>query len=820
MKDQFISTIRALVLVSAIVCPRLAAAQNTKDGAIEGLVYTVDSDGGRSVVPGAFVSLIGSAFSQQTIANEQGRYSFQDIAANMYQVNVTAPGLCGSSTVTIVAGTVLDVPVELQADAVRESVTVSGSTDPPLSTYSSDQVVIDKSTAVNAPNKNDRIDALLPLIPGVVRGPDGLINMKGARASQGGSLVNSANVTDPATGAAAMRLPIDAVESVQVIADPYDPEYGRLTGAVAKVETTTGDYDAYHLTVQNLLVRPRRRDGDYVGIEAATPRFTVTGPLIKKKIAFTQSFEYRFIRTPVDSLPQLQRDTKLEGFNSFSQVDATLSERQSLTASFALYPQKLNYLGLNTFTPQPSTPDFHQRGDMASIQHRYTVRPDALLVSQFSYKRFDADVTANSNDPYQLLIETTAGGYFDRQQRRTYRTEWQETYQFGAHGFLGSHQFKAGTDYAHSKYDGYMQFLPVTIMGVLNLPIESVGFGPASRFSIPQNEVAWFLADKWEPFQRLTVDLGLRFDRDSVTNSTNTAPRAGFALMLTRDAKTLLKGGAGLFYDRVPLNVASFPLLPDRSIETLAPTGEVLSSTTYLNTITAGLRNPRSIGWNVELDRQVTSAFLLRGGFQDRNSTRDFVLTPETASGVLSLSNGGRSLYREFQLTGQYKVRRGTLNASYVRSKAHGNLNDFNQFFGNDAVAVIEPDERARLPFDAPNRFLAWGQWELPFKVRVLPVLDVHTGFPYSVTNDLREYIGLPDSERFPRFTSFDLQVTRPIRLPLPREKFKARIGFSVFNLFNNFNPRDVQNDVDSYRFSALFNSVDRTFRGKFILEF
>jgi len=74
---------------------------------------------------------------------------------------------------------------------------------------------------------------------------------------------------------------------------------------------------------------------------------------------------------------------------------------------------------------------------MASIQHRYTVGPDALLVSQFSYKRFDADVTANSNDPYQLLIETTEGGYFDRQQRRTYRTEWQETYQFGARGFLG-----------------------------------------------------------------------------------------------------------------------------------------------------------------------------------------------------------------------------------------------------------------------------------------------------------------------------------------------------------------------------------------------
>ena len=784
-----------------------------------GTAYTVDSDGARSVVPGALVTLIGPSFSQRTVTDDQGRYSFASVATNTYQIDVTAPGLTGSNTVTLVSGTALEVPVELRLEAVKELVTVTGSAEPPVSTYSSDQSVISKSTSLNAPNKQDSVDSLLPLIPGVVRGPDGLINMKGARTSQGGSLVNSANATDPVTGNAAMNLPIDVVESVKVIANPYDPEFGRLTGAVASVETVTGNYDAFHATVQNLFVRPRKRDGDFIGIESATPRMTVTGPLVKNKIAFTQSFEYRFIRTPVSSLPQLQRDMKFEGFNSFSQVDATLTERQSLTASFALYPQKLNYLGLNTFTPQASTPDLHQRGYMGSVQHRYAMDAETLLVSQFSYKRFDADVTPNSTDPYQLLIETTNGGFFDHQHRETYRTEWQETYQFGAHGFLGSHQFKVGTDFAHSDYDGRIEFLPVSIMGVSDLPVERIAFGPASRFDIRQNEIAWFVADKWVPFRRLTLDLGLRFDRDSVTNSTNAAPRGGFALMLTRDAKTLLKGGAGLFYDRVPLNIASFPLLPDRTIESLAPTGEVLSSVAYVNTVT-GLRNPRSVGWNVEIDRQVTSVFLLRGGFQERNTARDFVLMPETNHGILSLSNGGRSFYREFQLTGQYKIRRGTLNASYVRSKAIGNLNDFNQFFGNDAVAVIEPDARARLPFDAPNRFLAWGQWELPFKLRLLPVLDIHTGFPYSLIDQSREFIGPRNAERFPRFASFDLQVTRPISVPLPHEKFKARVGFSVFNLLNRFNPRDVQNDVDSDRFGALFNGVGRTFRGKFILEF
>src|SRR5208337_4444520 len=97
-----------------------------------------------------------------------------------------------------------------------------------------------------------RFENLLPLVPGVVRGPDGRINLKGARATQSGALVNSANVTDPATGGTAINLPIDVVSSVQVISNPYDPQYGRLTGALSTVETKTGNYEKDHFTIQNI----------------------------------------------------------------------------------------------------------------------------------------------------------------------------------------------------------------------------------------------------------------------------------------------------------------------------------------------------------------------------------------------------------------------------------------------------------------------------------------------------------------------------------------------------------------------------------------
>src|SRR5262249_29104453 len=204
---------------------------------------------------------------------------------------------------------------------------------------------ISSNTLRDAPNVNERFENSLLLIPGVVRGPDGRVNLKGSRNTQSGALVNSANVTDPVTGGQGINLPIDVVSSVQVISNPYDPQYGKFTGAVASVATKTGDYDKFRVSLQNFVPRLRDRDGIIAGIGAATPRLTFTGPLVKDRIAILQSFEYRFVRTPVNSLPALQRDTKLESFDSYTQVDFILTSKQTATVSFSVYPQKLDYLG-------------------------------------------------------------------------------------------------------------------------------------------------------------------------------------------------------------------------------------------------------------------------------------------------------------------------------------------------------------------------------------------------------------------------------------------------------------------------------------------
>jgi hypothetical protein len=99
------------------------------------------------------------------------------------------------------------------------------------------------------------------------------------------------------------------------------------------------------------------------------------------------------------------------------------------------------------------------------------------------------------------------------------------------------------------------------------------------------------------------------------------------------------------------------------------------------------------------------------------------------------------------------------------------------------------------------------------------PALAMRAGLPYSVVNQGRDFVGPRDTLRLPGVNALDLQVTRPIAFPFPKE-LKARIGFTVFNLLNHLNLCDVQDDINSHRFGALFNGVGRTFRGKFVLEF
>ena len=426
----------------------------------------------------------------------------------------------------------------------------------------------------------------------------------------------------------------------------------------------------------------------------------------------------------------------------------------------------------------------------------------------------------NSVGPFRLGVETTEGGYFNPQGRDTFHKEFQEIYNFAPLAWRGPHMLKAGFRIANNSYHGRQSFAPVDVLRASGALAERIEFGPAALVQARQTESTFFVQDRWTALPRLTLDLGLRFDHDSLTDENHPAPRIGFAFTPAKDLKTVVRGGIGLFTDHSNLNIATFTQLPERSVTRFSPSGTLISQRSFVHQL-AELRNPISLNWNLQVEREVMPGLTFRSGYQQRATTRDFLLNPVTTatSSALILGNGGRSRYREFEFSGRYRLAKGQqLSASYVRSSSVGDLNDFNQFFGNDARAVIRSNQRSLLPFDSPHRFVFWGEFNLPAHFSIVPVIDARSGFPYSAFTEERDFNGVRNrAGRLPAYNSLDLQVNRLIRIPYTKRK--ARLGLEIFNAFDHFNPRDVQGNLASNRFGQSFNTAERRFGGRLVFQ-
>ncbi|MFQ5817077.1 MAG: TonB-dependent receptor domain-containing protein [Terriglobia bacterium] len=766
----------------------------------------------------------------QTQTDETGSYALRQIPVGTYLLTATLAGYEEfTRAVQIEANTLLEVTLTLTLAPLREEVTVRGETPGIQLEQTAPKGEVQQQILQNAPLVSERFQEALPLLPGVVRGVDGLLNIKGARSTMTGWLVNSANVADPVTGERAINLPIDVIQQVEVLASPYSAEYGKFAGAVTTIETQPAT-TKFKFNLQNFIPRLRRRDDAFRGVESATPRMTFSAPIVKDRLSFLQSFEYRFVRSPITSLPERAQDRELESFDSFTQLDLTVTPSHFLSGVFSLYPQKNRFATLNTFNPQAVTANYRQAGWFLGVRDRLLLSNQSLLESSFSVKDFDARIfpAMVNGGEFILRPERAFGEFFNTQVRDTRAYEWLEVYNFPETHWRGTHYWKLGLNLTHQRFSGLHASRPVRIERGDATLAERIEFVGPTALQRNKTEFTLFAQDKWNPTRRFTLNLGLRYDRDTLAQQHLLAPRFGFAYLLTDDNQTVLRGGAGLFYDKVPLNVATFEQLQQRVVTRFAADGVTLvdGPRQFTNRLAGGhLRTPRSVAFNLELDRELRPGWLLRVSYQQREGRREYVLNPiEDLAGVptLLLAPSGRSRYQEFQLTTIYRWGKSNLlNASYVRSRATGNLNGFEQFFSNFEDPVIRPDERSRLAADVPNRFLFWGNVTGPLNILLFPVLEVRDGFPVSFLDAERNFVGPRNrAGRFPLFATFDIQILRDFKVKAFGKVRKFRVGLKIFNILRSFNPRDFQNNLDALDAGTFYNSRGRLFRGKFLLHF
>jgi len=815
-------------------------------GTIKGTVVAVagGATGAKSsVIVGAKLTLINKATPNQplkSVSNSAGDFIFENLPAGDYTLKIEADGLgTVSKEITLTSGAMLALEIDLTA-TVNETVTVRDEEGLLSTSETATSNVVRSETLKSQPLRTDNFQNAIQLTPGAIRDGFGNDYLKGTRNGQSSYTVNGADVTDPGTGKLAFDIPLEAAQSIQIEENPYSAEFGRFTGGVTNLQTKGGS-DKFKFSAARFF--PTFHNIFSTQIDSFRPRITFSGPLVAKKVFFLQSFEYRFSRIFVPSQAKPDDNIVQEGFNSFTQIDWNINKNNSLKFNAAIFPGKFRNLGLDTFNPAATTPNYKQRGMLFSVSEQSVFSNASFLSSEISYKTFDVDVFAKSNQPFNVAPAANSGGYFADTRRRTKRWQWQEIYYSRPLKFYGEHSIKIGFEFDRTRIGGQLRYNPIFIRRTDGSLAERIDFTNAAPLDYRYSEASVFVQDRYAVNPKLTFDYGVRFDRDGVTGRSNFAPRFSFLYLPLANQRTILRGGIGIFYDRSLSNAgkfdaettddaanpsAEFEQFPERIVTDYAANGNTVIGSPRIFDMQIGspLRTPRSLRWSLQLDRAITDDLTARIGFLQRFSKNELLIDPVNISptnGILFLNSRGRARYDEFQFLLAYNNEKyGQWNASYVFSRATGDLNTAGNFFGDTPAFVVRPNEYGRLPFDAPHRFLLYGQIAVSKKhdIRLAPLFEIRSGFPFSTVNERLDFIGTRNGAgRFPLYLSLDVQVTKGFQLPFFKDK-RARIGVALFNLTNHFNPRDVQMNLTSPNYGQFYNSLGTSVKAKFDIDF
>jgi Carboxypeptidase regulatory-like domain len=807
---------------------RLPAQEATqKHGVVRGTVSLVNASQEPSTSEGLQLELkplAEGAASLSAVTDEAGNYEFKDVADGDYSLRLLAEGFEPfTATVHVRDGASTFQNISVRLAEITQRIEVREQAEP-LSADSFGASKLSEKQLAALPLAEENFKASLPLTPGVVRTPDGKLNFRGAGEDQSMLQVNDSKMTDPVTGSFSIPVPLDAVQSARVVQTPYSAENGGFSGGLTVVETVPPP-ESWKFGVRDLNVSLRGKNDHFVGVGRATPRVVFGGPLFRDKISFSEVFEYDVIRDPVRGLAWPHNEVKKQGFNSYSTLQAILSPKQVVTVTLNVFPQRTQFANITALIPQTASSDYDRKGASASVSDVYTFSSGALFRMALNYTRFDSNAHGQGNEAMLLTPDGWGGNFFNSWARSSSQFQAAPTFQFAPRTFHGRHEIRIGVDATHRSFSGSSASQPVRLLREDGSLSEQIQFSGPGLLGGSVTDVEEFISDHWMLSDRLAADVGGRLTSQTVGRTAAFAPRFGIAYSPGRERKTILRAGTGIFYDRVPLLAADFAGNPTRAISQYDPSGQTVGNeVAFENEYIANGSGPiasrirhapntsaRSFVTSAEVDRALWTGAVLRLGYV-HSTTRDlFVISPfggeGGAPGVLGLLNTGRASYSQADATLRFHpIKDGDLSVSYIWSRSRGDLNTLGDVFIPFEQPVIRPNAYGVRPSDVPNRVVVWGTFRLPYALILGPVVDVHTGFPYSKVDERQNYVGIPNSQHFPTFFSLDFQVYRDFRIPLVHNSGsrKIRLGLYMINLTNHGNFSQVYNNVTSPQFGQF----------------
>ena len=774
---------------------------------------------------------------QSALTDEAGHFQFTQLAAGTYTLEATVEGFKPwVKTIALAPSQAVVEDVTVEINVVDQQIEVRGE-DFEISTRSAEAAATISDRELDTlPLAERKFAEALSITPGVIRTPAGKLNFNGQSENQGILLVNSTETVDPVTGSFAIPVPVDVIQSMSVHSSPDNAEFGGFSGALTQIETKP-PFDAWSIKVHDFIPSLRGENGHLIGIGQFTPRLLFGGPLIKGKLNFTEELTYEIRKQAIRGLSWPFNETKTRSVTSFTELQAIFSPRHLVDINLNIFPLRREFADINALVPQSASSNYGQNGVSVGISDSYQLSSGGLLNTVLRYTRFDSH--AHGQGPEDMLVtpDGWGGNFFNAWSRNGNELEFRPAFQFADITWHGRHQVKIGLDVSRRSFTGSSASHPVLVLRQDGTVAEQIGFQGPGRLEGASTEVGEFVEDHWILDSHLALDMGGRLTSQSIGRSAGFGPHLGIAYSPRRSGRTIIRAGAGTVYGHVPLLAADFVDNPTRVLDFFDPSGKmigdpILLQNVYLQSDSGSVprlssqiprTSPRTFTWNIEVEREIVRNVSLKVSYLDSQTRNLFVVDPSInpsinlngSGSTLALANTGVARYHRIEATVHARpFEHGDLNVSYIWSRSRGDLNTLSDTYMPFEEPVIRPNVSGVLSSDVPHRVVTWGVFQLPFKLTLSPVVDVHTGLPYSNVDVLQNYVGVPNSLRFPTYFSLDARIYRefPLRLPFVGRsaKRKVRLGIYSINLTNHQNLRDVFNNVASPLFGRFAGNQHR----------
>ena len=233
--------VAGLLLGSSGCLTPVVLAQSVASGTVEGSV--TDPSGG--VVAGANVEIRNplTGFRQTAKTDSSGMFRFTNVPFNRYHIEATQSGFAVAAQDVNVRTTVpVTIMMKLALAGVTESVTVEAAGQDILENVPFAHADVDLSTLEKLPTLSPASglsDAIMLSSPGVVADSNGFFHPLGDHA-QTSFDIDGQPINDQQSKAFSTQIPVNAIQSMEIVAGTPNAEFGDKTSLVVNATTRSG----------------------------------------------------------------------------------------------------------------------------------------------------------------------------------------------------------------------------------------------------------------------------------------------------------------------------------------------------------------------------------------------------------------------------------------------------------------------------------------------------------------------------------------------------------------------------------------------------